>query len=66
MKDSFREVGLNLILWEAIPFMKNVDPKFKKVKNGVLELIEVLKKKYQSHYKDYDETVIRDCHHSEE
>ena len=60
MKDSVKESGTSLFLWEAIPLMKNIDPKFHKIKNSFQELIVKLKEKYQAHYKEYDETVIRD------
>ena len=60
MVDLLREAGINLLLWESFPFIKKFDPKFKKIDKCLLQFLENLKDKYQSHYKDYDETVVRD------
>jgi len=61
LHDSFKEVGSREILWEFMPIMRLIDYKLLRKQNqNFSELKEFMKHKYQEHYKDFNETVIRD------
>ena len=51
---------MRTIFWETIPGFKFIDPKFHKFKKIFQKFLDMITDKYESHYKDYDESVIRD------
>ena len=59
-KDLMTEANTKLLLWDALPIYKNIDPTYNKFKSGFQELARLVKDKYQDHFKDYNENVVRD------
>ena len=61
INDYQEEIGYRFLLWQFIPLMRFIDRKmFNKRKIIFNELIDIFKNKYLNHYKDYNESVIRD------
>ena len=58
--DIFDEFSERFVFWEMYPLFRKIDYKYSKAKNIFDENIEMLENKLKSHYKDYDESVIRD------
>ena len=47
--------------WEMLPLFKWYDRKtVKKVEKTIVDNLKLLKDKFESHYKDYDESIVRD------
>lgn len=59
-KDFVRELGDSLLWWEGVPGYRFLDPKYYKSRRIVTDFIEMLRHKFYSHYKDFDQNVIRD------
>ena len=60
MKDLLREANTKIPIWESFPLYRMLDPRFKRLKETLENYFVIIKDKYQAHYKDYDEIVIRD------
>ena len=61
LKDVFNEVNQIFLFWEMFPILLKIDYKmFGKMQRLFAENFELLKNKFKSHYKDYNESEIRD------
>ena len=60
-KDMFKEFGLRIIFWEFFPIFRFFDrKKVKKLETTFEDSIQMITNKFQSHYKGYDESIVRD------
>ena len=60
-RDGFQETNQRFIFWEMFPILRKLDYKvYSKMERVFDENIDLLKNKFQSHYKDYDDSVVRD------
>ena len=59
--DFFDEINQRFIFWDMFPILQKIDYKiFSKMNRVFDENINLFKNKFQSHYKDYNESVVRD------
>ena len=60
MRDVYNDVDQRLIFWEMFPILRKFDKKFLKIKAIYEKNIKLIRDKFESHYEDYEESVVRD------
>ena len=61
MRDYFVEMNEKAFYIQFVPlYQKLIDKSWNNFENKFYDLVDIFKNKYQAHYKDYDENVIRD------